>query len=996
MLILRRIYMPQGCLGSVLMACTNGLASDQIVVAIGNLRIDSLGKIEPCSDSHKVYLCPVGYKARRLYWSMTELDSLVMYFMTIKKEVNKNVVDEPPPNSASADFPMAEVPVAVAAVRRRKIMEPVDSRCIKRSKPMECKQETIYEMDEHGNLQQISGPFTGAVRKGLFQLPPPQPVEPSLCSVSESRKINRRFPINTKCAAEVDLSDNCSRDRLVPTTKQCAARLVQSSSVESIPMAAIYLGQQQQQNNCQLTQDMQQQHIQSSPHAQHQTQIPRRQNQSYVYRHFSQPQATIPKTLRLMKAQAPPKVLTINKITHLQQQLNRMPHTQTQQTLQLQKQPQQTPLAHQIAQQKQQAPQLQMSDQTQKQQTPQQQIYNQNEKKHQNHIAHVIQQQKQQAPHLQMPIHNQKPQLQMPYQIQKQPQPIQQQPQIHTKLQHLQNHTQQIQQQQQTQSKLQQIPHQIQNQQPHHLPHPQPHHIPHLSQRQPLQPAAKSLHIVNVSSRPLPIPSTLSAITSTTSLIGARPNTTPAQRIFKLMKLPSLSISSAVASRDVSRASVVLPVNSSTTGHGGSHHPSVLRTVLTDKSQHLAKRVVTNESPYFISSCGSLVNLNAPQLPQYDGEADDCSMLTDSHFSAAGSVCSDQENMSLVVRRKSGPKPRLVGTATAPPVQYMYSLRFVVHGFKGSKSPRSSWTYLVRKIAQLRKGQGLTEYALRTGDGWAKFGLEHRHVVHLVEQMVGAFQCHNYDFKFHKGRVLKLREQCTREAPSLHGSARFNPWTGDGVPRQRAVDPLSFLHCKANRAPKNHAVRAAANVNTRPKSDQSHHNADDSEDSPEPDEDYLQRLAMQFRQLQNGSGARQRNVRVCCSGIHGRGLFARRAFLAHEVIIEYVGEVIRSILSDVREAEYQKGGLDCYMFRLDQEFIVDATFKGNAARFINHSCRPNCYAKVVRFEGDKHIIIIAQRSISKGEELTYNYRFPIEDDKLACTCGSFSCKKYLN
>jgi SET domain-containing protein len=89
-------------------------------------------------------------------------------------------------------------------------------------------------------------------------------------------------------------------------------------------------------------------------------------------------------------------------------------------------------------------------------------------------------------------------------------------------------------------------------------------------------------------------------------------------------------------------------------------------------------------------------------------------------------------------------------------------------------------------------------------------------------------------------------------------------------------------------------------------------------------------------------------------------------------------------------------GIGCYMFRIDEQDVVDATRKGNQARFINHSCEPNCISKVLIIQGHKHIVIFAQRFIHKGEELTYDYKFPKEDVKISCLCKSLKCRKYLN
>jgi SET domain-containing protein len=87
----------------------------------------------------------------------------------------------------------------------------------------------------------------------------------------------------------------------------------------------------------------------------------------------------------------------------------------------------------------------------------------------------------------------------------------------------------------------------------------------------------------------------------------------------------------------------------------------------------------------------------------------------------------------------------------------------------------------------------------------------------------------------------------------------------------------------------------------------------------------------------------------------------------------------------------------CYLFRLDRQEIVDATRRGGPARFINHSCEPNAYARVVHLEGGaKKIVFFALRALAPGDEVFYDYKFPIEDDKIPCTCGSPACRLFLN
>jgi len=89
---------------------------------------------------------------------------------------------------------------------------------------------------------------------------------------------------------------------------------------------------------------------------------------------------------------------------------------------------------------------------------------------------------------------------------------------------------------------------------------------------------------------------------------------------------------------------------------------------------------------------------------------------------------------------------------------------------------------------------------------------------------------------------------------------------------------------------------------------------------------------------------------------------------------------------------------DCYLFRLNDEFDVDATTCGNAARFINHCCDPNLETTVVTYRSQNHIVFRARRDISVGDEITYDYKFEIEDDenRIACTCGASSCRGRIN
>jgi SET domain len=87
------------------------------------------------------------------------------------------------------------------------------------------------------------------------------------------------------------------------------------------------------------------------------------------------------------------------------------------------------------------------------------------------------------------------------------------------------------------------------------------------------------------------------------------------------------------------------------------------------------------------------------------------------------------------------------------------------------------------------------------------------------------------------------------------------------------------------------------------------------------------------------------------------------------------------------------------MFRIDSEVVCDATKQGNVARFINASCDPNCYTKIIPVDGNKRIVIYAKRDISLGEELCYDYKFPLEYDeekRIPCHCGVKDCRGFMN
>jgi uncharacterized protein len=124
------------------------------------------------------------------------------------------------------------------------------------------------------------------------------------------------------------------------------------------------------------------------------------------------------------------------------------------------------------------------------------------------------------------------------------------------------------------------------------------------------------------------------------------------------------------------------------------------------------------------------------------------------------------------------------------------------------------------------------------------------------------------------------------------------------------------------------------------------------------------------------------------SKIHGWGVFATETIPKNKRIIHYAGEKISNQVSLKREARYIKRG-HIWCFKLTNRTVVDAGVGGNDARYINHSCRPNCYIDIK----DGVIWIRAARTIAKGEELSYDYNTDGEG-LIRCRCRA-GCQRLL-
>ncbi|MCJ0825856.1 SET domain-containing protein-lysine N-methyltransferase [Luteimonas sp. 50] len=143
-----------------------------------------------------------------------------------------------------------------------------------------------------------------------------------------------------------------------------------------------------------------------------------------------------------------------------------------------------------------------------------------------------------------------------------------------------------------------------------------------------------------------------------------------------------------------------------------------------------------------------------------------------------------------------------------------------------------------------------------------------------------------------------------------------------------------------------------------------------------------------------------RKIAARKSDIHGNGVFAIAPIAKGERVIEYKGrrrtheEVDADVSGDVESGH-------TFLFTLNDDYVIDANFEGNSARWINHSCSPNCEAVIEENERDpkkSRVFIESIRAIKPGEELTYNYGITLEEPHTArlkkiwaCRCGSRKC-----
>ncbi len=134
---------------------------------------------------------------------------------------------------------------------------------------------------------------------------------------------------------------------------------------------------------------------------------------------------------------------------------------------------------------------------------------------------------------------------------------------------------------------------------------------------------------------------------------------------------------------------------------------------------------------------------------------------------------------------------------------------------------------------------------------------------------------------------------------------------------------------------------------------------------------------------------------IRASPVQGQGAFARRYIPEGLRLIEYTGERMTMAEADARYPDVQGERHHTFLFAIDDNIVIDAAVGGNAARFINHSCAPNCDAVVL----EDRLWIVTLRDIQEGEELAYDYAYelterhtPAARRRYPCFCGAPTCR----
>ncbi|KAG5838205.1 hypothetical protein ANANG_G00221310 [Anguilla anguilla] len=266
-------------------------------------------------------------------------------------------------------------------------------------------------------------------------------------------------------------------------------------------------------------------------------------------------------------------------------------------------------------------------------------------------------------------------------------------------------------------------------------------------------------------------------------------------------------------------------------------------------------------------------------------------------------------------------------------------------------TPDGIWSRVVEQVAKLREEAAMLKLFTDHVKGEEMYGLTLHAVLRITESLPGVENCQNYTFRYGRHPLMEL--------PLM-----INP---TGCARS---EPKVLTHCK-----RPHTLNSTS-------MSKAYQSTFTGETNTPYSKQFVHSKSSQYRRLKTEW---KNNVYLARSRIQGLGLYAAKDLEKHTMVIEYIGTIIRNEVANRREKGYEEQNRGIYMFRINNEHVIDATLT---------AARP----EVVTFDKEDKIIIISSRRIPKGEELTYDYQFDFEDDqhKIPCHCGAWNCRKWMN
>lgn len=310
--------------------------------------------------------------------------------------------------------------------------------------------------------------------------------------------------------------------------------------------------------------------------------------------------------------------------------------------------------------------------------------------------------------------------------------------------------------------------------------------------------------------------------------------------------------------------------------------------------------------------------------------------------------------------------------------QPLFKVKVVEKGYDDliltGPTPKAVWDQILEPISQMRSTSGTLKLFPVYLKGEDLFGLTTSAVTRIVESLPGVETCERYTFRYGRNPLMEWPlafnpTGSARSEPKACQTKRPNLLTSIAPRCQGSVGSIVGLVPGVISLSPGESVAGA-------------HQGRHSKSS-------------QYRRMK---AEWKTNVYLARSRIQGLGLYAARDIEKCTMVIEYIGTIIRSEVANRKERLYESQNRGVYMFRIDNDFVIDATITGGPARYINHSCSPNCITEVVTVEKENKIIISSCRRIQRGEELSYDYKFDLEDDqhKIPCHCGAVNCRKWMN